>query len=85
MQLDGELDLATLSLLDSAFAAVTSTIEGDVVVDVSQLDFVDHRSLRVLDRHAEAYGKRVVLRCAKPIVARLIELGGVSHVTVAAA
>ncbi len=85
MRLDGELDLATLSLLDSAFEAVTSTIEGDVVVDVSQLEFVDHRSLRVLDRHAEALGKRVVLRSAKPIVARLIELSGVSHVTVAPA
>jgi anti-anti-sigma factor len=85
VRLDGELDPATLSLLDSAFAAVMSTIEGDVVVDVSQLEFVDHRSLRALDRHAEAHGKRVVLRSAKPIVARLIELGGVSHLTATAA
>ncbi len=85
MQLDGELDLATLSLLDSAFAAVTSTVEGDVIVDVSQFEFVDHRSVRVLDRHPETHGKRVALRSAKPIVARLIELGGVSHVTATAA
>jgi anti-anti-sigma factor len=81
VRLDGELDLATLSLLDRAFAAVTSTIEGDVVVDVSQLDFVDHRSLRMLGRHAEAHGKQVVLRAAKPIVQRLIDSGGVVHVT----
>lgn len=85
VRLDGELDPTTLSLLDSAFAAVTSTIEGDVVVDVSQLQFVDHRSLRVLDRHAETHGKRVVLRSGKPIVARLIDLIGVSHMTATAA
>jgi anti-anti-sigma regulatory factor len=63
------------------FAAVTSTMEGDVVVDVSQLDFVDRRSLRLLGRHAEAHGKHVVLRAAKPIVQRLVESGGVVHVT----
>jgi len=81
VRLDGELDLATLSLLDSAFATVTSARDGDVVVDVSQLDFVDHRSLHVLGRHAEAHGKRVVLRSAKPIVRRLIEAAGVPAVT----
>lgn len=85
VRLDGELDATTLGLLGSAFVAVASTIDGDVLVDVSQLEFVAHQSLRVLDRHAEAHGKRVVLRRAKPIVARLIELAGVSHVSATAA
>jgi len=84
VRLDGELDLSTLNLLDSAFAAVTSTTDGDVVVDVSQLEFVDHRSLHVLGRRAEAHGQHVVLRSARPMVQRLIDVGGVRHVTVAA-
>jgi anti-anti-sigma factor len=81
LQLDGELDLATMKLLGSALAAVTPATDRDVVVDVSQLEFIDPRSLGILDHHAEAQGKRFVLLSAKPIIQRMIESCGVGHVT----
>jgi anti-anti-sigma regulatory factor len=81
VRLDGELDLTSLGLLDGAFTAVTSTMADEVVVDVSDLEFVDHRSLLVLGRHAAAHGQHVELRSSRPIVQRLVALSGVEHVT----
>jgi ABC-type transporter Mla MlaB component len=59
-------------------------VDGDVMVDVSRLGFVDHQSLHVLGRCAEAHGKQVVLRHAPATVRRLIDVAGVRHVTATA-
>jgi anti-anti-sigma factor len=45
---DGEVDLLTAPLLESALAAVLATADGDVVVDLSAVAFLSARGLAVL-------------------------------------
>lgn len=82
LRLDGELDHASLEALDLSWTAIDPFVEGDAVVDASKLDFVDQRSLRVLDAHAAAAGHRIILCDAKPIVERLVELVDARHLVV---
>jgi anti-anti-sigma factor len=88
VRLDGEVDLASRAAFELGFAGVVaasvaaSGAEGDLVVDVADLEFMDVWSLRELERHGRARRRRVVLQGARPVVRRLVEVTGFDHVVV---
>jgi hypothetical protein len=47
---------------------------GALIVDMADVDYVDHRLLRALSDHARAKGVALSLRSAPPLVARLMAL-----------
>jgi hypothetical protein len=55
---------------------------GQAVLDTTDLEFIDVRALRDLDRHAADAGATLVLRSAPYVVLRLMELLGVRAVRV---
>jgi anti-anti-sigma factor len=72
----GELDMSTADVLLSGVAAALADGFGDVVVDVSQLSFVDSSGLRALihvSRELEGRG-RLILMNPTPAVQRLLGL-----------
>src|SRR5215210_7296051 len=74
--LRGEIDGYAAPLLERVLDSVPHVGgDGEVVVDAAGLDFIEHRSLFALERHAERSGRRaVVLRNASGAVVRLSEL-----------
>lgn len=73
--LGGEIDAASAELFDTTLARVFSLLgRADVVIDASQLDYLDHNALLRLDGTAAQSGHRVLLRDASPVVRRLIDL-----------
>jgi anti-anti-sigma regulatory factor len=82
--LDGELDASGVSLLERVITSVEHG-EGppELVLDVSGLAFVDHRSLLALQHHAEQSDvTSVLLRNPSRIAGRLVELLDLSRVHV---
>jgi anti-sigma B factor antagonist len=76
----GELDMATVPILERAFSAVLA--EGDVrmiVVDLSALSFMDSSGIHLLLRMKDACGAADRLRIVNgsPAVVRLLDLAGV--------
>ena len=55
---------------------------GQAVLDTTDLEFIDVRALRELNRHAADAGATLVLRSAPIVVPRLVELLGVRAVRV---
>jgi hypothetical protein len=55
---------------------------GQAVLDTTDLEFIDVRAMRDLDRHAADAGATLVLRSAPNFVTRLMELLGVRAVRV---
>jgi anti-anti-sigma factor len=78
VRLVGELDLATASEFERAVADIS---HGDVVVDVSRLEFVDAAGLRALaslrNRLATDGGGQVVLRSPRPAIRRVLTIANV--------
>jgi anti-anti-sigma factor len=75
-RLDGELDAHTAPALTSAMAQLP---EGEVIVDLDGVSFVDSSGLRVLldaTNRARAAGGDLTLRSPKPSIRRLIEISG---------
>ncbi|TWG11505.1 MEDS domain-containing protein [Actinoplanes teichomyceticus] len=80
VHLTGELDVTTEQLLTTA---LRRTEPGrPLVLHGEQLDFIDHRSLLVLDRHAEQHRTTLVLRTRSSAVRRLAELIEPAHIRV---
>lgn len=82
LHLRGEIDVschgafgATVVRLDEVLPA------GEMVFDLGELRFIDHRGLLVLDQRAARHGQ-VRLRRAPQVVQRLVELLDVSHLVV---
>jgi anti-anti-sigma factor len=77
----GELDLSTVGALEEALGdACGSGL--DVVVDLSDVDFVDARTLGVLvatSRRLEAAGCPLSIVTPRPWVRRVFELTGSEH------
>jgi stage II sporulation protein AA (anti-sigma F factor antagonist) len=76
----GELDIATVPILERAFTAVLE--DGDVrmiVVDLADLSFVDSSGLHLLLRMKDACERADRLRIVNgsPAVVRLLDLSGV--------
>lgn len=76
LALVGEFDLSGLSTFDEALAAVDPAV-AQVVMDLSELTFVDSTGLGCLARShnaLEARGTKLVLRSATKSVRRLLDM-----------
>jgi anti-anti-sigma factor len=73
----GELDIATVPLLEEAFEAAIAADDGArILVDLAGLTFIDSTGLRLLVRMDETSGKgRLAIR-STPIVDRLLQVTG---------
>lgn len=86
LALSGELDhLASHTFPRVLDCASPVTASGEVVIDGSGIDFVDHRNLFALAEFAVREDRTVVLRTGCPAAKRLVELLGIEAITVAAA
>lgn len=77
----GEVDLSTVSELATALEGVAE--RGDVLLDLSQLDFIDASGLRALvqaDRRLRHEGHRLVISEPPPMALRLLEITRLMHV-----
>jgi anti-anti-sigma factor len=75
--LSGSLDVRCTAELRTAVYALLERCDGDVFVDVSQVESVDMTTLKMLavaNRAAERAGHRVVLRGGSPGLRRLLHL-----------
>ena len=76
IELAGELDLATAPHLAAVLDRMT-VIPDHIVVDVSQLSFIDSSGLRLLMRASNLMDGRIWLKgCSEPIL-RLLDIAGV--------
>jgi MEDS: MEthanogen/methylotroph, DcmR Sensory domain/STAS domain len=72
--LAGELDWASRDTFPTLLARTDTAAAGRVILDVSELRFVDHRSLLAIEAYAYTYDRRVVLRGGRPPLLRLLDL-----------
>jgi anti-anti-sigma factor len=86
ISLAGELDPHTAPLLQREIDRVLDEGGSDLVLDLSQLGFVDSSGLRVLiaaQHQLGEHGGTLVLRAPSETVRRLLEITGlVDHVTI---
>jgi anti-anti-sigma factor len=78
--LAGEIDLATIAALEAAIEATEEACgDGDVVLDMSGVTFIDSSGLRVLvtanDRQ-DASDRRLIIRNPSVSVLRVLEITG---------
>jgi anti-sigma B factor antagonist len=72
----GELDLSTSSILDDAVAGIA---EGDVVIDMSEVAFMDSTGVSILVgslQRLEARDSRLVVVCPAGVPRRVLALTG---------
>jgi anti-anti-sigma factor len=74
-RLTGEIDLGVRCALEAAVAAATA--QGDCVIDISGLDFIDVAGMRAIASAGQ--GRAMELRGASPALRRLWELSGFSE------
>ncbi|WP_375483155.1 STAS domain-containing protein [uncultured Jatrophihabitans sp.] len=81
LQVSGEVDLATAAQLRDAADELIARRAGLVVIDLSQVSFLDSSGLKVLDemqqRAADADG-RIALVCPQQRIVRLLEITGLT-------
>ncbi len=80
LALDGEIDAHTAPELAARYAELPKG-DGDIVIDMSKVDFMDSSGLRViieLHQRVEQASRRLVLLTPSPPVARLIEVSGLT-------
>ena len=78
LTLTGELDLASVSILQAQFKAM-ARIEGDVIVDMNGLDYIDSTGAKTLldaRRQLSRAGRRIVLAAVQPMARRIIDVMG---------
>jgi anti-sigma B factor antagonist len=82
-RLHGELDVATYDEADAALTPLFGA-PGNVVLDVSELGFVDSSGIRLFIRLRQSLGDRgeLILRAPQPHVARVIEVAGLHQLGV---
>jgi anti-sigma B factor antagonist len=79
VRVGGEIDLDTAPQLRACLA----TVAGDVVVDLTDVSFVDSQAIGLLiaeHQRRQKAGARLVVRGASPVTLRTFELTGVDHV-----
>jgi anti-sigma B factor antagonist len=80
LALEGEIDAHTAPDLAARYVELPAG-DGDLVIDMTKVDFMDSSGLRViieLHQRAEQASRRLVLRTPSQPVARLIEVSGLS-------
>ena len=81
--LAGEIDLFSRELLaDALDRADLPVIAGEIVIDATALDFIDHRGMQVLADLARRSGATVVLRTARRAPRKLLEMMDIDEVHV---
>ena len=82
--LSGELDLTSCDLFATALRrADLRPVDGELIIDATELDFIDHRNLFVLAAHARSCGATAVLRTGfTNSAARMAEILDVGDVRV---
>ncbi len=83
VSLEGELDLSNADALRAEFARIEATSVSRIVLDLSELEFIDSTGLAVILRaHERARNDGYVLRVLRPTgqVARVFELCGLDEV-----
>jgi anti-sigma B factor antagonist len=80
VRLIGELDMSNVARADEAFAAIATDHAG-IVVDVSELTFMDSQGLRVLFQVAKRIpdGSTLTIRGAHGIVLRILTIAGLDQ------
>ena len=78
LRLSGEADVSTEAVLDEYLQSLT-TSEGVLVIDLTGLEFIDARSVRLLVARAQALpeGERMVLQGVRGVVARVLRTLGI--------
>lgn len=83
LAIGGELDVTCRALFERALATVPVPADrGELVVDLSAVDFVDHRSLMMLDEWACGRATALVLRCAPPVVRHVVDVLALDRISV---
>jgi anti-anti-sigma regulatory factor len=79
----GELDRSSVDLLELALArAELRPTDGELVLDATELTFIDHRSLNTLADHARSLDATLVLRTDQSIPRRLTKALDWDNVTI---
>ena len=81
--LTGELDGATAPFLVRTLVEVNKTIEGDLVLDIKKLSFIDSTGLSVFvtqHKKLEAKGQKLVIYAPSAMARRLFEITGLEQV-----
>ena len=79
--LSGELDVSSAPELERCLSELEAESHSDVVLDLSELSFVDSAGISVLVKakhQAEAKGRQLVLRGPPPQVQRIFAVIGIS-------
>jgi anti-anti-sigma regulatory factor len=81
--LGGQYDPTSVTVLRRLLTRIRAGADdGTVVIDMADVEYVDHRLLRTLSAHAREHGVALSLRSAPPFAARLMELlaaSGLQH------
>lgn len=75
--LSGDLDVRSTSEVRNAVYEALRRNDGQITIDLTEVDTVDHTALKVLavaSRFARRGGQRIVLRGACPAVRRMLHL-----------
>lgn len=86
--LRGDHDLTTVDAVTDAIARAVDSCRGDVVVDLSDVDFMDASTMGVLLRHRHVlddHGRSLILRAPSAPAARVLHLCGIHLLESAAA
>jgi anti-sigma B factor antagonist len=81
--LSGELDGATAPFLVRTLVEVNDTLEGDLVLDIKQLSFIDSTGLSVFvsqQKQLSAKGKKFVIYGPSTMARRLFQITGLEDV-----
>jgi anti-sigma B factor antagonist len=72
----GELDIASVPILEAEFAAVSIGPDSVVVLDLTELTFMDSTGLHLLLRLSERLPRQLRVINGSPSVERLLDLSG---------
>lgn len=76
----GEVDQATAPELEAAIEKAMTAGTGDLVIDLSDVSFLDSGGMNVFVRCAKPLGhagRQLILREPQPAVRRALEIGGI--------
>ena len=81
--LTGELDGATAPFLVRTLVEVNETVEGDLVLDIKKLSFIDSTGLSVFvsqHKNLSAKGRKLVIYAPTAMTRRLFQITGLEEV-----
>jgi anti-anti-sigma factor len=85
LELSGSLDMAGTCEIETRFLAHAAATKRPVVVDFSQVTFLASFGLRMIGEAIKALdrnGKKLVILNPPPMVAKVLELGGINEIAV---